>query len=82
MSSWVWDYLLILGWLLLVFLFVGLPQILGWVDLSPMWTDQTAADVGITLLTVLPYFAYLFVTESSPAHATWGKRMARISVQG
>jgi hypothetical protein len=38
--------------------------------------------VGITLLTVLPYFAYLFITEVSPRHATWGKRRASIAVYG
>jgi uncharacterized RDD family membrane protein YckC len=79
--SWLWDYLVIMGWLVLVFVVLGLPQILGWVDLSPIWTDQTAADVGITLLTVLPYFAYLYLTESSPVHATWGKRRAGITVR-
>lgn len=65
-----------------MFLFVGLPQLLGWIDLSPAWTDQNSADVGITLLTVLPYFAYLFITEVSQAHATWGKRRAGIAVYG
>ena len=78
--SWGWDYLLILGWLLLVFLLIGLPQILGWIDLSPIWTDQNSADVGITILTVLPYFLYLTFTEIGPTHATWGKRRAGIAV--
>ena len=82
LASWGWDYLLILGWLLLVFLFVGLPQILGWIDLTPVWTDQSSADVGITILTVLPYFAYLYLTELKRPHATWGKRKAGIAVAG
>jgi hypothetical protein len=56
LAPWWWDYLLILGWLLPVFL-VGLSQILGWIDLTPVWTDQNASDVGITTLTVFPYLA-------------------------
>ncbi len=78
--SWWWDYLVILAWLVLVFLAVGLPQILGWIDLSPVWTDQNAADVGITLLTVLPYLLYLVLTETGPHHATLGKRRSGIVV--
>jgi len=80
LASWGWDYLLILGWLLFVFLVVGLPQILGWIDLAPVWTDQSSADVGITLVTVLPYFAYLYLTESKGPHATWGKRRTGLTV--
>jgi uncharacterized RDD family membrane protein YckC len=80
--SWWWDYLLILVWLAVVLLVAGLPQLLGWVDLSPVWTDQNAADVGITLLTVLPYLLYLTVTESGAHHATWGKRRVGIAVVG
>jgi uncharacterized RDD family membrane protein YckC len=79
-ASWGWDYLLILGWLLLVFLVVGLPQILGWIDLTPVWTNQTSADIGTTILTVLPYFAYLYLSESREPHATWGKRRAGLAV--
>ena len=79
-ASWGWDYLLILGWLFLVFLLVGLPQLLGWIDLTPVWTNQTSADVGITILTVLPYFAYLYLSESREPHATWGKRRAGLAV--
>ena len=81
-ASWGWDYLVILGWLAVVFLFVGLPQILGWIDLTPVWTDQNTADIGITILTVLPYFAYLYLSESREPHATWGKRKAGLAVRG
>jgi uncharacterized RDD family membrane protein YckC len=80
--SWLWDYLVIVTWLVIVFVFVGLPQILGWIDLSPVWTDQNASDVGITLLTLLPYFIYLYRTEVSDRHATWGKRREGIEVTG
>lgn len=61
--SWWWDYVLIVGWLVLVFVVVGLPQLLGWLDLSPIWTEQYLADMAVTLLTVLPYFGYLTLTE-------------------
>lgn len=78
--SWLWDYLVILVWLAVVFVFVGLPQIFGWIDLSPVWTDQTWSDVGLTLLTVLPFFLYLYLTEISGRRATWGKRRAGLVV--
>lgn len=81
-ASWWWDYLLIIAWLTAVFLLIGLPQLLGWIDLSPIWTDQTATDVAITILTVLPYFLYLTLTEWRSPHATWGKRRAGIAVIG
>jgi uncharacterized RDD family membrane protein YckC len=64
----------------IVFVSIGLPQLLGWIDLSPVWTDQNGSDVGITLLTVLPFFLYLFRTEASDRHATWGKRREGIVV--
>jgi uncharacterized RDD family membrane protein YckC len=78
--SWLWDYLVILAWLAIVFLVVSLPQLIGWIDLSPIWTDQNTSDVGITLLTVLPYFIYLYSTEVSDRHATWGKTREGIEV--
>lgn len=81
-ASWWWDYLLIIAWLAAVFLLIGLPQLLGWIDLSPIWTDQTGTDVAITILTVLPYFLYLTLTERRSPHATWGKRRAGIAVIG
>ena len=80
LTSWWWDYLLIVGWLILVFLVVGLPQLIGWWDLSAIWTDPISADVAITLLTVVPYFLYLVLTEWNSPHATWGKRRTRIMV--
>lgn len=78
--SWWWDYLLILAWLVVVFLAVGLPQILGSWDLSSIWSDPVSADLAITLLTVVPYFLYLVVTETSAHHATWGKRRTGLTV--
>lgn len=72
--SWWWDYLLILAWLLLVVAVVGVPQLVGWWDLSSVWSNPAAADVAITVLTVVPYFLYLVLTEMRTPHATWGKR--------
>ena len=82
LASWWWDYLLILAWLAAVFLLIGLPQILGWLDLSAIWADQVAGDIAITVLTVLPYLVYLTITEWRPPHATWGKRRVGIEVIG
>lgn len=79
-SSWWWDYLLIVGWLVVVFVVLGLPTLAGWVDLSAVWENRIAADVAITALTVLPWWVYLTVTESGARHATWGKRRAGLIV--
>lgn len=65
---------MVLAWLALVFLLVGLPGLAGWIDLSGVWSRPVAADLAITVLTVLPYLAYLTVTEAGPQRSTWGKR--------
>lgn len=80
LRSWWWDYLVVLAWLVLVFLTIGLPQILGWLDLSSVWSDPVSADLAITLLTVVPWFVYLVWTESASPHATWGKQRAHLTV--
>jgi uncharacterized RDD family membrane protein YckC len=33
------------------------------------------------VITVVPYFLYLVITESGPAHATWGKRRSHLVVE-
>lgn len=78
--SWWWDYLVVLAWLLAVFVVIGLPTLLGWANLEPVWTRPAAADLVVTALTVLPYLIYLVRTESGPAHATWGKRRSGLVV--
>jgi hypothetical protein len=80
MASWGWDYLVVLGWLSLVFGVVGLPQLIGWIDLEWVWSRPLAAGVAVTLLTVVPYLAYLTMTEAGPARATWGKRRTGLTL--
>lgn len=55
------------------------------IDLSPAPTipssgDLLRSDLLVTVFTVLPYVAYLAVTESSARHATLGKRWAGLVV--
>lgn len=69
-----------LAWLLAVFVVVGVPTLARWIDLSAVWSRRLAADVAITVLTVVPFLAYLVVTEHGPAHATLGKRRAGLVV--
>lgn len=71
---------MILAWLVVVFMTIGLPQILGWWDLSSVWSNPWAADVAITVLTVLPWLVYLVWTEAGSQHGTWGKRRAGLAV--
>src|SRR6056297_1400094 len=79
-TSWGWDYLVVLVWLALVFVVVGVPQLAGWIDLSGVWSRPVAADVAVTLLTVAPYLTYLIVTEAGPQRSTWGKRRTGLVV--
>jgi uncharacterized RDD family membrane protein YckC len=78
--SWWWDYLAVLAWLLVVFLVVGLPTLLGIVDLRWLWSTPARADVASAALTVIPYLLYLVGTEARPTHATLGKRRAGLAV--
>lgn len=80
LRSWLWDYLVILVWLAIVLLVIGVPQALGWLDLSAIWSNQIVADVAVTVLTVIPFWRYLVITEAGPSHATWGKRRAGLAV--
>ena len=79
--SWWWDYVVVLAWLVVVFLLVGLPTILGWVDLRAVWSNPATADVATAVLTVVPYGLYLVITEHGPRHATVGKRRAGLVVE-
>ena len=47
---------------------------------TPSSGDLLRSDLLITVATVLPYIAYLALTENSPRHATLGKRWARLAV--
>lgn len=73
---------MVLAWLVVVLVAVGLPQLAGWIDLAAIWSQPAAADVAVTVLTVVPYLAYLTVTEAGSARATVGKRRAGLAVQG
>jgi uncharacterized RDD family membrane protein YckC len=79
--SWWWDYVVVVAWLTAVFLLLGLPTVLGWLDLSGVWSHPIAADVAVTVLTVVPFGLYLVITEQGPAHATWGKRRSGLVVE-
>ena len=74
--------MVILAWLVAVFLVVGVPQLVGWLDLSDVWTNPVTADLAVTALTVLPYLVYLVVSEAGPGRATLGKRRGGMVVSG
>ncbi|MFZ0493761.1 MAG: RDD family protein [Acidimicrobiia bacterium] len=78
--SWLWDYLVAVGLLLVVFIFIGVPTLLGWFSLDGIWGSLVLSDIAITLLTVIPFLVYLAATEAGASHATWGKRRTRIGV--
>lgn len=80
LTSWWWDYLVVLTWLGIVFLVMGMPTLLGVIDLESLWSGPALADLATAALTVIPFLMYLVVTETRPSHATWGKRRSGLSV--
>lgn len=81
--SWLGDWAMVCLWLT-VLTVVGLVVRLV-IDFAPAPTAPTSGDLLrtdllITVATVLPYIAYLALTESSARHATLGKRWARLVV--
>ena len=74
LRSWLWDYLVILAGVAGVFVVVGVPTLLGWIDARGVWESRIGSDVAITVLTVVPTLGYLTITEAGRDHATWGKR--------
>lgn len=83
-GSWLADWLVVCGWLA-VLTVAGLivRSLLGDIDEQAMSTSSLyLADLVFTVLTVLPYLAYLALTESSPRHATLGKQWAGLVVIG
>jgi uncharacterized RDD family membrane protein YckC len=86
--SWLGDWLVVAAWLaLLTLLGVAVRPLLDLGGLlgsavPPAPRDVVVADIVITVLTVLPYIAYLSVSESSPRRATVGKRWAGLVVVG
>lgn len=81
LSALLLDYLVILGWMALlgagslaVYLVSGeLPDVLGVLGVA-------GAQVTFFLLLTLPVGVYLFLAESGPWHATWGKRRLGLRV--
>ena len=80
LKSWLVDYLLILAWLVVIAVVVGLPSLSGWFNVDRVWADRASTDIAITLLTVVPLFIYLTLTESGSTHSTYGKRRGGIEV--
>ena len=81
--SWLGDWAVVCLWLAvltLVGLVVRLVIDLAPAPATPSSGDLLRSDLLITVFTVLPYVAYLAVTESSARHATLGKRWAGLVV--
>lgn len=72
--AFLWDYLPIAGWLLLVMAAgVGLGALAPTFAIEVFGNPLTGQLAGFVLVT-LPVALYFAVQESSPHHATWGKR--------
>ncbi|WP_258171371.1 RDD family protein [Paenibacillus sp. R14(2021)] len=79
MMSFVWDYVIISGYLLLLFgvSFLAKPLLVPLFTTSP-WSGEIT---GFLLIT-LPVYLYFAISEGSKSHATWGKRKMGIVVAG
>jgi len=74
------DYLVILGWMLVLAVFTALlwlltGEIYNWLQLGP-----AGAQLLGFLVLVLPLGIYLYLSEASPAAATLGKRRMQLRV--
>lgn len=75
----LWDYVIILGYLFLLFgvSFLERPLLIQLFTSSPLSAEIT----GFILIT-LPVYLYFALCEGSKSHATWGKRIMGIEVAG
>lgn len=74
-----WDYLIILGYLLVLFGVSFFAQPL----LIPLFrASALSAEITGFLLITLPVYLYFAISEGSKLHATWGKRKMGIVVVG
>jgi len=81
LRAFAWDYLVILGYLLLLLVF-GLFTTLGprSVEWGEFMSDPIRADAAAFAMAVLPVALFFTVSEASGAGATWGKRRVGLVV--
>ena len=78
-KAFVWDYFVILGYLILLAVFgLILDQISG--TAQWMFANRVRAQVSGFLLGTLPVMLYFAAGEASPGQATWGKRKMKLKV--
>jgi uncharacterized RDD family membrane protein YckC len=77
--AFLWDYVIILGYLFLLFgvSFLEKPLLIPLFTASPL-----SAEITGFLLITLPVYLYFAFSEGSKSHATWGKRKMGIVVAG
>jgi uncharacterized RDD family membrane protein YckC len=77
--AFLWDYVLILGYIILL---IGL-SFLARPLVTPLFTtNPLLAEIAGFLFITLPVYLYFAICEGSKAHATWGKRKIGIVVAG
>ncbi|MDN3015597.1 RDD family protein [Paenibacillus sp. BSR1-1] len=77
--AFLWDYVMILGYLLLLFVLSFFARPL----LIPLFTaNSMSAEITGFLLITLPVYLYFSISEGRKSHATWGKRKMGIVVMG
>jgi len=77
--AFLWDYVIILGYLLLLFLL----SIFARPFLIPLFTvNSLSAEITGFLLITLPVYLYFSICEGGKLHATLGKRKKGIWVMG
>lgn len=77
--AFLWDYVIILGYLLLLFVlsFFARPLLI-----QLFTANSLSAELTGFLLITLPVYLYFSISEGGELHATWGKRKMGIWVMG
>ena len=53
--SWLWDHLVSLALLAAI---IGMPALVGWIELDAIWSNAVACVLVLMSVTVLPFFAW------------------------
>jgi uncharacterized RDD family membrane protein YckC len=77
--AFLWDYVIILGYIILL---IGVSLLARPLVIPLFTTNPLLAEITGFLFITLPVYLYFAVCEGSKSHATWGKRKMGIVVAG
>ncbi|MEM7131428.1 MAG: RDD family protein [Chloroflexota bacterium] len=80
LKAFAWDYLLLLGYSLLLALLTLIPGL--YPLLQRFFAGPVRSDISAFVLMILPVVLYFSLSEAGPSQGTWGKRRVGIQVRG